>query len=157
MRSREIAPGLEDIRSLKEDLWLRRLTLLKSVKTPDWTLAELEKALKQLNKNKARDPFGWLNDIFSPEIAGKDLKNSLLKLLNGIKMEKTVPEFLRTPDITTIYKNKGEKMKLQNDRGIFKLSVIRTIMDTMIYNDEYEKIDENMSDSNIGARKNRNI
>ena len=27
----------------------------------------------------------------------------------------------------------------------------------LIYNDEYANIDENMSDSNIGARKNKNI
>ena len=27
----------------------------------------------------------------------------------------------------------------------------------MVYNDEYETLDSNMSDSNIGARKNRNI
>ena len=27
----------------------------------------------------------------------------------------------------------------------------------MVYNDEYETIDSNMSDSNIGARKNKNI
>ena len=30
-------------------------------------------------------------------------------------------------------------------------------MDRLIYNDEYPIIDENLSDSNVGARKNRNI
>ena len=27
----------------------------------------------------------------------------------------------------------------------------------MIYNDEYERIDKNLTDANVGARKNRNI
>ena len=30
-------------------------------------------------------------------------------------------------------------------------------MDRLIYNDEYEKIDKQLSDSNVGARKHRNI
>jgi hypothetical protein len=35
--------------------------------------------------------------------------------------------------------------------------IFRTILDRLIYNDEYSNIDENLSDSNVGARKNRNI
>ena len=34
---------------------------------------------------------------------------------------------------------------------------IRSILDKLIYNDYYHKIDKTMSCSNIGARKNRNI
>ena len=30
-------------------------------------------------------------------------------------------------------------------------------MDRLIYNDEYQKIDKNLSDSNVGARRNRGI
>ena len=30
-------------------------------------------------------------------------------------------------------------------------------MDKLIYNDEYDKIDKNLSDCNVGARKKRNI
>ena len=39
----------------------------------------------------------------------------------------------------------------------FILSVIRKIINKMIYGDKYEDIDQFMSDSNIGARKRRNI
>jgi hypothetical protein len=94
---------------------------------------------------------GWINEVFWPEVAGYDLQESILKLLNTIKNVHEVPRFMRMPDITTIYKNKGAKSELKNYRGVFKLSVIRTIMDTLIYFDEYEVIDGNMSDSNIGA------
>ena len=46
---------------------------------------------------------------------------------------------------------------MDNDRGIFIISTLKAILDKLIYNDNYEDIDENMSDSNIGARKGRNI
>ena len=34
---------------------------------------------------------------------------------------------------------------------------LRSILDKLIYNDEYPVIDENMTDSNVGARQERNI
>ena len=34
---------------------------------------------------------------------------------------------------------------------------MRSILDTLIYNDEYDNIDLNLTDSNVGARKQRNI
>ena len=61
------------------------------------------------------------------------------------------------PDITTIYKNKGSRKDLENDRGVLKLSCVRTILDKLIYLDKYDHIDRNMSDSNVGARKGRNV
>ena len=60
-------------------------------------------------------------------------------------------------DITSIYKNKGARNDFENYRGIFRVPIFRSILDRLIYNDEYEKIDANLSDSNVGARKNRNI
>ena len=60
-------------------------------------------------------------------------------------------------NITSIYKNKGSRLDLDIDRGIFNVSKVRSIMDKLIYNDFCDLIDENMSDSNIGARRNRNI
>ena len=37
------------------------------------------------------------------------------------------------------------------------MTTIRNILDKLIYNDESVNIDENLRDSNVGARKNRNI
>ena len=68
-----------------------------------------------------------------------------------------VPDFLRSPIITTIYKNKGERSDLENDRGVFRLNCIRSLLDKLIYLDKYDEIDANMSESNIGGRKARNI
>ena len=38
----------------------------------------LEAAVKELKKDKARDPNGWLNDLFMKGIAGTNLKISIL-------------------------------------------------------------------------------
>ena len=48
-------------------------------------------------------------------------------------------------------------MSLESDRGIFILSVLRMIKDKLIYKDIKEEVDKTMSESNIGARRNRNI
>ena len=42
-------------------------------------------------------------------------------------------------------------------RGIFIVSVLKTILLKLIYNRKYNIIDSNMSESNVGARKGRSI
>ena len=54
-------------------------------------------------------------------------------------------------------KNKGDRNNFDNYRGIFRVPIFRAILDRLIYNDEYYEIDDNLSDSNVGARKGRNI
>ena len=60
-------------------------------------------------------------------------------------------------DISSIYKNRGNRNNFNSYRGIFRVPILRTILDRMIYNDEYETIDRGISDSNVGARKERNV
>ena len=60
-------------------------------------------------------------------------------------------------NICAIYKGRGEVSSLDSDRGIFLVSLFRTIMMKMIYKEKYNIIDGSMSDSNIGARKQKNI
>jgi hypothetical protein len=60
-------------------------------------------------------------------------------------------------NISTIFKNKGSRLEMNNERGIFILSALKKILDKLIYFDKFEEIDHNMSNSNIGARKGRNI
>ena len=42
-------------------------------------------------------------------------------------------------------------------RGIFRVTIFRSILDRLIYNDEYENLNNNLTDCNVGARKERNI
>ena len=60
-------------------------------------------------------------------------------------------------NVTSIYKNKGSRLLLENDRGIFIQTVLKKILDKMIYSETSDSINDSMSDSNIGARKGKNI
>ena len=48
-------------------------------------------------------------------------------------------------------------MDLENERGIFIVTVFRSILMKLIYNDKYSIIESNMYDSNVGARRKKNI
>ena len=68
-----------------------------------------------------------------------------------------IPEFLEFANIVAIYNGKGEKSSLQNDRGVFLVNLLRSILMKLVYKDKYPTVDESMSDSQIGARKKKNI
>ena len=157
LRSRPIKDELQWLRELKEELCNERIKLSKLTKTKPWNLADLEKVLKSLKNNKCRDPHGIINEIFKPGVIGENLKISLLTLLNKVKSEISIPEFMEWVNIVSIYKGKGEKSDLKNDRGIFTVNLLRTILMKLIYKDKYPVVDESMSDSQIGARKRKNI
>ena len=59
---------------------------------------------------------------------------------------------MKTAVISTIPK-KGSKFLLRNERGIFVLSAVRTLLMRLLYDTKYETINQNMSDSNVGGRK----
>ena len=60
-------------------------------------------------------------------------------------------------NVTNLYKNKGEHFLYNSYRGIFRTPVLRNILDKLMYNEEYPEIDSNLSDSNVGGRRNRNV
>ena len=118
---------------------------------------QLEVVLRNLKNNKSRDPMGFANELFKPNTAGSDLKKGILKLMNKIKNDQKYPEVLESCNISSIYKQKGSRNDFNFYRGIFRVPILRSILDRLIYNDEYDNIDRELSDSNVGARKKRNI
>ena len=60
-------------------------------------------------------------------------------------------------NISSIWKCKGPRNNFESYRGIFRVTIFRSILDKLIYNDEYYKLDKNLTDANVGARKNRSI
>ena len=66
--------------------------------------------------------------IFKEGVAGINLKTSMLILFNKIKIEDSLPEFMRKTDVTTIYKGKGEKSNLDNDCGIVGLQSLEAFL-----------------------------
>ena len=55
-------------------------------------------------------------------------------------------------NITTVPK-KGSQIELRNERGIFRVSVIRSILMNLIYESKYPDIDNNMSECQMGGRR----
>ena len=108
-----------DIFFLKNELWNSRLKELLANKSAPWKMDELEKVLKSLKNNKTRDPLGMINEIFKEETAGKDLKLALWELFNGIKSSQSIPEYMNLSNITTIFKQRGSRLSLDSERGIF--------------------------------------
>ena len=78
-------------------------------------------------------------------------------MFNRIKAQLDFPDLMEYSTIIPVYKGRGDKMDLLYERGIFVCNLFKNIMMKLIYNDKYDIIDENMSESYIGARKGLNI
>ena len=153
LRPRSMHPDLKHLKELKIKAFEIKLEDAKKKKSPDWTMHDLEKVLRDINRNKSRDPDGINRSIFHLDIIGDNLKESLLILFNKIKNEGQVPKFMKNTHISTIPKA-GSKFVLKNERGIFVLSAVRTLLMRLLYNTNYETINSHMSDSNVGGRQN---
>ena len=157
MRHRPSTEDTVELHRLQQKLIEKRLLTTSDIKTPDWTENDILKVLNSLKNGKCRDPLGLINELFKNHVGGSDLVKSLTLLMNKIKSQCLVPKLFTLKNISTIYKNKGSKSDLENDRGVFVSTIFNTILQKLIYNDNYDTIDSNLSDSNVGARKNKNI
>ena len=157
LRQRDMRPELNLTFELKNMLWDNISNILSIQKSEPWNMTNLNKVLSKLKNNKSRDPMGLCNELFKPGCAGEGLKIILLQIFDQIKTEQRIPEIFKWADIHTIYKKKGSRSEMKNDRGIFILSLFHQILDKLIYNDIYPDIARNMSDSNIGAQSDKNI
>ena len=155
LKPNPVPDDLKDISELKSLLFKLRMEKCSQEISPDWTMENLDNVLKKLKKNKARDAHGHVFELF--KFGGKNLKLSLLKMFNLTKSKQIYPQIFQPSNISSIYKSKGRKDDLNSDRGVFNVVKLRSILDRLSYNDNYGIIDQSMSCSNIGARKNRNI
>ena len=145
---------MEDLESYQETenkLCEMRLKLTKLNKTEPWTMHDLNEVIKDLDKEKSRDAIGHANELL--KCAGSDLKLAVLKLMNHMKSNHELPEVLQVCNITSLYKHKGSHKVFYNYRGVFRVTVLRSVLDCLIYNDSYSTIDEHLTDGNVGAQK----
>ena len=124
-----------EIQKWNENLCKLRLSECAENKTEEWTLTDLELALKQLKNGTSRDPYGYNNELFKK--AGKDLKSSILNIMNKVKNQQKVPKCMQLCNITTIFKNKGPRRKYSSYRGIYRITALNIILDRFIFNDMY--------------------
>ena len=149
--------GYERLHSFHQELFYLRKSLAENDRSPKWNMNQILETCSKLSNNKARDRHDMIYELFKPKYAGYDVHNSLLSLFNLIKENMIIPEFFESMSITSFHKSKGSKNLLSNDRGIFNLPKVRSILDRIIYNENYKTIDKNLSFSNAGGRKNRSI
>ena len=117
-------------------------------------MTDLEEVLKGLKLKKAQGPDCLPRTIFRKSIIGTNLKESLLQIFNKLKVARKLPDFMMNATITTIPK-KGSKLKLENERGIFLVSTMRSILMRLLFNLKYNIFDFHMADSNVGGRRNK--
>ena len=79
---------------------------------------DLKEVLKHLDKDKSRDPEGYANELFKEDVAGSDLLETVLKLMNLIKNKQEYPKVLEKCNITSLHKKRSKK-KFENYQGIF--------------------------------------
>ena len=128
------------------------MKLAQCKNSPDWTMMDLDNALAKLKNNKTRDYEGFVNEIFKKGVIGSDLKNSLLIMFNKLRKNRLIPSLMNFANITTVPK-RGSRLELKNERGIFRVPIVRCILMLMIYGSKYPQIDSKISDCQMGGRK----
>ena len=154
LRKRPSHPDNVEGKQIRKTLLHLKLNLAKGRVTSPFKMEDLEAVLKTLKSKKARDPEGIDRAIFKTHMIGSNLKKSVLKLFNIIKSTQEIPSFMRKATVTTIPK-KGSKLLLKNERGIFIVNSLRSILMRLIYNQKNHTLDSHMSDSNVGGRKHK--
>ena len=71
LRHRQIKPGFENLKLLKEYLCTKRLEITKENQAPRLTRNKMDRVLKDLKTNKARDPHGLINEMFKQDATGQ--------------------------------------------------------------------------------------
>ena len=113
---------------------------------------DLEKALKQLKKEKAPGPDEIYNEILIN--SGKNLKINILKMMNTFWEKEKIPQDLYRVEVKSLYKGKGDTCKLENQRGIFLNSIITKFYEKMVLNKGTHRIDKSISIYQAGGRAN---
>ena len=75
----------------------------------------------------------------------------MLLLFYQIKERQRIPEFFKLANVTAIYKGQGDMNDILNKRGVFIVTIYRSILMKLINRDISDIVENNMSDSQIGS------
>ena len=115
MRKRPTVPEVEDSVKMNAELFQERLIETTERKRNPFSMDELDKVFKNLKNGKTKDPNNYICQLFKEGAIGKDLKLSILMMINKMKTEVTVSDCLRRANITILHK-KNSKLDLNNWR-----------------------------------------
>ena len=74
LENKPIDNNLKHVQKARENLSIKRMEIAARNKTVDWTIDDLNRALKDLKNNKSRDPNGHINEIYKDKVIGDYLK-----------------------------------------------------------------------------------
>ena len=104
----------------------------------EFDIEELEQAIREIKLNKATGPDEISNEMIKH--GDKLLKKSILKIFNEVmNNERECPMDWKIGDIISIYKGKGNKNKMEFQRGITLTSCILKTLEKMINNIHTQK------------------
>ena len=146
---------LKTYQSEREELCHLRVSEVQKNKSPKWNIEDVKFVIKHLKKKKSHDSLGFSNELF--QMGGSYLSEAVLNCMNNIKDQQIFPKCHQDCNVTCLYKSKGLRKDLNNYKGVFRVNILRSILDRLIFTDEYDNIDQNLTDSNVGGRKGRNI
>ena len=118
----------------------------------DFTEEEIQDAMKELKKNKAPGPDGITNEMIQEggEVITKLMTTFFNKLLED---EEKLPASWKTGDIVSIYKGKGNKADLTNQRGLSLTSCVLKLLEKVIANRISKNIQQYSTTLQGGGKK----
>ena len=152
LRKREIDGDLKNYEARTEKLCELYLEDDKLEKNPPYTQDELDKVRSHLKKGKSPGRDNLPAEVYI--VGGNKLQKSTLKLLNKIKEENGMPQQWTQVQISTMYKNKGKRKKLVNQRGIFLKQVLSKIYGKLNMNRAADAM-ESINKCQAGGMRNR--
>ena len=158
LQSRKPEPAAECINREIEENFKLNMQNRKYDSDPvneEFTMEELEDVIKNLKTGKCPGMDEITNEII--KAAGKELKISLLNMVNWFWNEEQLPEDLTKIHIKSIYKGKGKTSSLSNHRGIFLGSEIIKLYEKLVYARCGPKVDKKLTEFQAGGRPHRNI
>ena len=123
--------------------------LADQILNSEFTLEEIYLRVKDLKNGKAAGTDKILNEFIKSTF--HEMKFVYVDLFNRVLSDGKIPESWTIGMITPIYKNKGDKMDVNNYRGITILSCLGKLFTSVInarlnkYADEVELINENQT------------
>ena len=152
LRKREICEELKNYESRTELLCQMYLEDTIDEQRSPYTKQEFEIVNKYLKKGKSPGRDNLPAEVFME--GGQQLQDLILDLFNRIKAENEIPYQWTQVQISTIYKNKGKRKRLVNQRGIFLKQVLSKMYGKLNMNRAIKSM-ESIDKFQAGGRANR--
>ena len=130
LSSVEIKSSLQNYKLLSDRLCDEIIKTTKNVNVPDFTFEEMDKITCALKKGKSFGPDKKPAEVYM--YGGEKLKSLILCVINKVKNTHLTPHQWEMMMITPLFKGKGSKKDLVNQRGIFLTQVISKIWERLI-------------------------